>query len=217
MLQVNHENSNIVDDGPDNNTINIEIASMPDPEDVFSTTLGAADTSRSYIRVPNIRDGNGDIIFPYEYEAKLHDGSIVVVNVSLKLFVLSPYSPSNFTINHWHLPNRWNLRPNLRSDSSFKKKKEQDENGAHIYQLILNSMQLLPIADIQQITRNHGEDSKVVEKRKPVEEIQPTSPQKKKTTRTAKPSTTKIPNLRGSVGGLSKNNSKLSNDAMDVM
>jgi hypothetical protein len=88
MQQIDQANSNIVDESPNNDTINIDIASMPDPEDVFSTTLGAADTSHSYIHVPNVRDGNGDIIFPYEYEDKLHDGSIVVVNVSLKLFVL---------------------------------------------------------------------------------------------------------------------------------
>ena len=46
---------------------------------------------------------------------------------------------------------RWNLRPTSRNNSSYKHK-EGDENGSRVYQLMLNSMQILPITDISKIT-----------------------------------------------------------------
>lgn len=58
---------------------------MPDPEGIYSAALGAADVSNSSINVPNVRDGNGALIMPHEYEQKLETGSIVMVNVYLKL------------------------------------------------------------------------------------------------------------------------------------
>jgi hypothetical protein len=59
---------------------------MPDPEDIYSTILGGADVSNSSVNIPNIRNGNGDIISPTDYEKKLEDSSIVMVNVYLKLY-----------------------------------------------------------------------------------------------------------------------------------
>jgi hypothetical protein len=59
---------------------------MPDPEDIYSTILGVTDISNSSVCIPNIRNGNGDIISPAEYEKKIEDGSIVMVNVFLKLY-----------------------------------------------------------------------------------------------------------------------------------
>jgi hypothetical protein len=59
---------------------------MPDPEDLYSITLGAADASNSYVYIPNIRNGDGNLITPHQYEIKLEDGSIVMVNIYLKLY-----------------------------------------------------------------------------------------------------------------------------------
>jgi hypothetical protein len=58
---------------------------MPDPDGIYSSTLGIADVSKSFIDVPNIHDGNGTLISPDEYEMKLQSGSIVMVNTYLKL------------------------------------------------------------------------------------------------------------------------------------
>jgi hypothetical protein len=38
--------------------------------------------------IPNIRDGNGHLIMPHEYEDKLEDGTIVMINVELRMYVL---------------------------------------------------------------------------------------------------------------------------------
>ena len=58
---------------------------MPDPEGIYSSALGLADFSKSSINVPNIRDANGAIIRPDEYEQKLESGMVVMVNVYMKL------------------------------------------------------------------------------------------------------------------------------------
>jgi hypothetical protein len=82
MKQVHKANSNLIESTTKSN---LDVKSMPDPEEIFSSILGAADTSQSYVNIPNIRDSDGNIILPYDYEKKLHDGSIVMVNVYLKL------------------------------------------------------------------------------------------------------------------------------------
>jgi hypothetical protein len=61
------------------------IADMPDLEGIYSAALGAADVSNSSINVLNVRDGNSALIMPHEYEQKLETGSIIMVNVYLKL------------------------------------------------------------------------------------------------------------------------------------
>lgn len=60
---------------------------MPDPEDIYSTTLGAADVSTSTVHIPNVCDGDGRVITPDQYEKKLEPGSIVTLNVHFKLYV----------------------------------------------------------------------------------------------------------------------------------
>lgn len=40
------------------------------------------------IPFPNIRDGDGRLIMPNEYKSRLEDGSIVIVNASLRLYVI---------------------------------------------------------------------------------------------------------------------------------
>lgn len=78
-------NSNLVE--TNNETTNLNIRTMPDPEDLYATTLGAADVSTSSVHIPNIRDNDGKIITPDQYDRKLEDGSIVMINVYLKLYV----------------------------------------------------------------------------------------------------------------------------------
>ena len=60
---------------------------MPDPEEIYSCALGAADVSKSSVHIPNIRDGEGKIITPDQYDKTLKDGSIVLVNVYFKMLV----------------------------------------------------------------------------------------------------------------------------------
>jgi hypothetical protein len=61
------------------------IRDMPDPGNVYKSTLGHADLSKSWLDIPNVRDGNGALITPEEYDEKLTAGTIVMVNVYMKL------------------------------------------------------------------------------------------------------------------------------------
>jgi hypothetical protein len=67
------------------NHANRTIRNMPDPEGVYRTTLGHADLSKSWVDMPNVRDGNGALIKPEDYNEKLTNGAIVMVNVYMKL------------------------------------------------------------------------------------------------------------------------------------
>ena len=97
----------------------------------------------------------------------------------------------------------WHLRPNTRNTSNYTRK-EGDENGARVYQLMLNSMQILPINDITEVSRHN-------------------SLQKRKTDETpvkaAKKRNTKIMQARNSVAGPSNTKTrsmKTANSAMDT-
>jgi hypothetical protein len=61
------------------------ITDLPDPEGLYSSVVGSADFSRTYVDVPNIRDGNGVLITPAEYQTKLETGMVVMVTGHLKL------------------------------------------------------------------------------------------------------------------------------------
>jgi hypothetical protein len=61
------------------------ILDMPDPQGVYRTALGHADLSKSWLDIPNVQDGNGALIEPAEYDDKLTAGTIVMVNVYMKL------------------------------------------------------------------------------------------------------------------------------------
>jgi hypothetical protein len=138
---------------------------MPDPEDIYSTILGNADVSNSTVHIPNIRDGNGDIITPAEYEKRLVDGSIVMINVYLKLYV-KPKNKQKVILGeilNTNLFYRWILRPVTRGNGNYRFK-DGDENGTRVYQVILNSMQLLPVNDIFTII---NAPINIPEKRKP--------------------------------------------------
>ena len=71
----------------DDSNKHLNIRSMPDPFEAYDLALGASDTSQSFVHVPDIRDGDGELIPPQSYEAKLHDQTIVIVNVFLKVYV----------------------------------------------------------------------------------------------------------------------------------
>ena len=72
---------------------------MPDPEDIFSTTIGGADTSYSFVHAPNICNHDGSIIHPHEYEMKITDGAIVMVNASMKMLVPIYYTNNFYIFN----------------------------------------------------------------------------------------------------------------------
>jgi hypothetical protein len=79
-------NSNLVEDfNHQQPEINLNIRTMADPDDIYSSTLGTVDTSNSTVEIPNVRNGDGNLITPDEYKLRIEDGSIVMVNVSLKL------------------------------------------------------------------------------------------------------------------------------------
>lgn len=79
------DNSNVVEDVGDTSHLHLNIRDFPDPEELYSSILGAADVSNSVVHIPNIRDGNGNLITPDQYETKIQHNSIVMVNVYLKL------------------------------------------------------------------------------------------------------------------------------------
>lgn len=66
------------------------ILSMRGSENQFLTTFDFASLVKSrsdyFVSFPNIRDGEGRLIAPDQYGNKLTDGSVVIVNVSFKLY-----------------------------------------------------------------------------------------------------------------------------------
>lgn len=87
MCQSSSLNTDVLQNDKQSTTAKLTIRSMPDPEDIYSSTLGAADVSNSSVHVPHIRTGDGDIIAPEEYDTKLEDGTIVMVTAYLKLYM----------------------------------------------------------------------------------------------------------------------------------
>jgi hypothetical protein len=81
------------------NDLTFNIRSLADPEDIYSTTLGAADVSHSHVHIPDVRNKNGDLVSPDQYDKKLEDGSIVMVDVYLKMYVLFFLTVTVFELN----------------------------------------------------------------------------------------------------------------------
>jgi len=50
----------------------------------------------------------------------------------------------------YSLCDRWNLRPSNKNAGNYRPK-DGEENGSRIYQMMLNLMQVLPVADILQM------------------------------------------------------------------
>ena len=61
------------------------VANMPDPKGVYSSLLGSSNMSKCYLNILNMRDGNGTLINPMEYNKKLPPNTIVMVNVYMKM------------------------------------------------------------------------------------------------------------------------------------
>ena len=103
------------------------------------------------------------------------------------------------------------MRANTTRNNTSYSRKDGDENGARIYQLMLNSMQLLPITDIVQITEPNP-----VEKRGPPDDSPDDSlpkTHKKQNTKNMNTPKKNMP-IRGSVRG--SNTSKSSSKPIDV-
>lgn len=79
LMQLEAQNSNLVEevDGQGNDERSVHnISDMPDHDGIYSSTLGTANVSKCFIAMPNIRDGNGALIRPDEYEHKMRTGDI---------------------------------------------------------------------------------------------------------------------------------------------
>ena len=182
----------------DNSNKHLNVRSMPDPFEIYDLAFGASDTSQSFVYVPDIRDGDGELIPPQLYE---HDQSIYRDNKCLLKTVRSFFNNHNsIFFNFFFSFPSWNLRPNSRNNSNYNRK-EGDENGARIYQLMLNSMQILPINDITEISLPDSSQKRKIEE----------TPAK-----TTKKRNTKVMQARNSVAGPSTRSSKTTNIAMDT-
>jgi hypothetical protein len=122
------------------------VADMADPDGIYASLLGSANMKKCHLDIPNVRDGNGTLITPMEYEKRLPPGTVVMLNVYMKMYV--PMSRP-FLDMLTSYP-RWSMRPTNRPQSHFRAR-TGEENGSRTYQLILNSMQVLPVADISKI------------------------------------------------------------------
>jgi hypothetical protein len=63
----------------------LKISEFPDPEGVYASMLTIANIDKSTVDIPEIRDGNGVLINPAEYEDKLESGIVVMVVAYLKV------------------------------------------------------------------------------------------------------------------------------------
>jgi hypothetical protein len=83
------DNSNLGEDNFHRYERHCSIRRMPDLAHIYSTiffgTSMESTWRESFFTVPNIRDGDGRLVLPYEYRSRLKDGSVVMVNVYLKL------------------------------------------------------------------------------------------------------------------------------------
>ena len=85
------DNSNLVEDNDCRYEKHCSIRRMPDPAqiypDIFHRTSLEKTWRNSFFTVPNVRDGDGRVVMPYEYRSQLKDGSVVMLNVYLKVYV----------------------------------------------------------------------------------------------------------------------------------
>ncbi|KAI6017869.1 hypothetical protein EDC04DRAFT_2607938 [Pisolithus marmoratus] len=92
-----------------------EFSELPDPDGHYAGLLNAhPDLTKAQVVSPDVCDQQGVLIAPGEYDTKIMHNNYVEVEVLLKL---------------------WNILPSTRA---------KNQNGSHVYQLILKSMKLLP-------------------------------------------------------------------------
>ena len=89
MQQLHTNNSNLVEEVPKGEDASMLLHNISSfPTEPHSFTLGAANICKSSIDVPNVHDRNGSLITPDQYEKKLESGTIMMVNIYLKLWAL---------------------------------------------------------------------------------------------------------------------------------
>ncbi|KAG1734445.1 uncharacterized protein EDB91DRAFT_1337905 [Suillus paluster] len=98
------------------------LSDLPDPLGRYASLITQYNLREATVVAPNIRDGDGHLIRPHEYNTKLATGDMVFVECQLKL---------------------WTIAPNRRENAL-----PEDRNGSRRYQVMLKSMKVLPDASI---------------------------------------------------------------------
>jgi hypothetical protein len=84
-------NSNLVEQYYEEDKKQCRMRDMPDPSHLYPTVFKKTYLNTTwedhFINLPNIRNNDGQLIMLHEYRSKLKDGSVVMVNVYLKLYV----------------------------------------------------------------------------------------------------------------------------------
>jgi hypothetical protein len=88
---------------------------------------------------------------PAEYEQKSENGMIVLVTAYMKLYASIICANSECWLTFCCVEISWCLKPNTRERGDFRGR-DGEQNGTCIYQLTLNEIQMLPIADESKIT-----------------------------------------------------------------
>ena len=82
----------------DNDLNEYRMNKMHDPYDIYPNIFKNTHLENSWrnmlVNIPDVRDEDGKLIMPHEYRSKMKDGTIVMVNGYLKLYVF--YFPQNF-------------------------------------------------------------------------------------------------------------------------
>ncbi|KIM66486.1 hypothetical protein SCLCIDRAFT_21954 [Scleroderma citrinum Foug A] len=122
----------------------IYLTDLPNPQYQYEGLSKSNNISSVTIHLPDVRDSHGKIISPSDYATKIPDGDIVEIEVMPKLWIIKP-------------------KPSAPPNS-------KDAAGAHVYQLDLKKLKLLPYAEYvqtdmvkgkgkQKADGKHGENS----------------------------------------------------------
>lgn len=123
---------------------------MPDPEDVYSSTLSTTDISNSSIHVPNVCDGNRNVITRSIWKKVKtwlhhHHEHLFQIVWSLKLSLLIQGRDLT-SLQQMEFKTKYMKHHIIQIQRWWRKQ--------HVYQVMLNSMQLLPITNISKITND---------------------------------------------------------------
>lgn len=111
---------------------------MPDPNGRYAALCTQFPYLKSTkVAIPDVRDMNGKLIHPSEYQTKLHAHHLKPVFVEVYLRV---YVTFYFLDSMSNCPYRWEIsRRSGRANAG-----SYNDNGSRIYQLLLKRMELLP-------------------------------------------------------------------------
>ncbi|KAG1790811.1 uncharacterized protein HD556DRAFT_680119 [Suillus plorans] len=104
------------------------LSDLPDPLERYVGLIKQFNLRDTKVVAPDVRDRQGNVILPEDYEEKLHTGDVVTVEVYLKL---------------------WDIRPHNKGDKGAHL---DNKNGSRVYHVMLKSMQVLPDASITATT-----------------------------------------------------------------